>query len=119
MSTRTQQVFERVDKDMDKMIISNVASGLLRRSQDELDPIDSVMLLEVSYAALLDWIASRRIVFLPAEGSSGDNLLGWARQFIERWHTFYKVIEEFVDDASLACQLAYGFCGTLLEVCSG
>ena len=105
---------------MDKsLIISNAVSDLLRRSQDELDPVDSVMLFEVSYVSLVQWISFQRLNFLPPVGSSYDKVLAWAKNFVESGRTFCMAIEKFVDNVSLACQLAYGFCGMLLEVCSG
>lgn len=54
---------------------------------------------------------------LPAEGSSYDKVLVWARLFVERLHSFDLAVESFAGDNHMAAQLAYVHCASLLGVC--
>lgn len=119
MPTTIEQLSSRLKRCTDeRSVISDVFLNLYQNSQAELDPIDSVMLLEVSYESLLEWISSQREKVAPAEGSNYDLVLDRAQIFVEKWHAFSMTIENFAHDAYLGSQLAYGFCGMLLEVCS-
>ncbi|KAL4899857.1 hypothetical protein BDW74DRAFT_188878 [Aspergillus multicolor] len=68
-----------------------------------------------SHASLLEWIRSERMHKLPPEGSSYDKVLICAKLFVERLHSFDGAIQHFAQESQMATQLAYTYCGSLLE----
>lgn len=101
---------------VDASSLTSVVHFLTRRSSEDFGPIASSTLMNTSHDYLLDWIRTQRMNHLPPEGSSYDNVLGWAQLFAERLHSFDQAIEQFAGESNIATQLAYGYCAILLEV---
>lgn len=96
--------------------ISNVVYSLKRRSSAELGSDVSAKLLGESHDSLQEWIRSQRMSQLPPEGSSYDKVLAWAELFVERLHSFDVEVGKIAGDTYSAAQLAYGYCGLMLNV---
>lgn len=80
-------------------------------------PLRTALLLsEVSHIGLLEWISRQRQHFPPPPASAQDNLLKWAAAFVERLHAFDKAIEHIASNSHLVADLAYGYCGMLLDL---
>ncbi|KAL3462198.1 NACHT domain protein [Aspergillus heterothallicus] len=69
-----------------------------------------------NHASLLEWIRSERMHKLPPEGSSYDKVLICAKLFVERLHSFDAAINHFAHESQMATQLAYTYCGSLLQL---
>ncbi|KAI9044696.1 tetratricopeptide repeat protein [Aspergillus affinis] len=117
-STVSNVASSRPEKDRGPhpTIISSVVFGLYRRSREELPPSTALQLSEVSYTELLEWFRSERMAFLPGQASTQDNILKWAYVFVERLHAYNETIEHISRDSYLAADLAYGYCGLILEL---
>lgn len=89
-------------------------SSLQRQTGDEL----GMAISGDSYEMVLSWIHDERLSLMPPEGSSYDKVLGWAQLFVDRLRTFELAIEDFTNVSGLAFQMAYGYCLSLLKVCS-
>jgi len=94
--------------------LTEIVHSLANRSSSDILPSK---LIGADYETILEWISSERMRKLPAEGSSYDKVLVWARLFVERLHSFDLAVESFAGDNHMAAQLAYVHCASLLSVC--
>lgn len=98
----------------DNSALTELVHSLANRSSSDILPS---RLIGADYETILEWVSSERMRKLPAEGSSYDKVLVWARLFVERLHSFDLAVESFAGDNHMAAQLAYVHCASLLGVC--
>ena len=98
----------------DNSALTEIVHSLANRSSSDILPS---RLIGADYETILEWVSSERMRKLPAEGSSYDKVLVWARLFVERLHSFDLAVESFAGDNHMAAQLAYVHCASLLGVC--
>lgn len=72
--------------------LAELVHSLAHRSSSD---ILQSRLIGADYETILEWIRSERMRKLPAEESSYDKVLVWARLFVERLHSFDAAIESF------------------------
>ncbi|CAG8384408.1 unnamed protein product [Penicillium salamii] len=93
-----------------------VIQNLQSKSGAEFGSNVQSILFNTNHADILNWIASRRMNYVPSEGSSYDKVLAWAQLFVERLHSFDVAIREFEGHSLSAAQLSYGYCLMLLQL---
>ncbi|OJJ87625.1 NACHT domain protein [Aspergillus glaucus CBS 516.65] len=95
----------------DNSALTEIVHSLANRSSSDILPS---RIIGADYETILEWVSSERMRKLPAEGSSYDKVLVWARLFVERLHSFDLAVESFAGDNHMAAQLAYVHCASLL-----